>query len=386
MKKIAILGLTGSIGLSTIEVVRQHQDKFKIVLASAHNNYKKLCSLADEFNIPQIVITDKKVKNKITDFPKNTSIFFSEDKLQELLENSDYDIALNAISGSSGLQSSMTIISHGVDLALANKESLVMAGHLIKSELQRSNSRLIPVDSEHSAILQAISATSMDQVRSIILTASGGPFRELPLSEFNKITKAQTLKHPTWEMGAKITIDSATMMNKGLEVIEAHWLFKKDFKDIKTVIHPQSIIHSLVEFVDGSIIAQMGFPTMKLPILFALSYPEHIQSSVAKTDIYKIPDLSFSEVEKDRFPLFYLACEIGRKGGILPTVLNAANEAAIDLFLNDKIGFIQISKIINYIVNREKNIQFPDLETIVETNNVIYQKVKKDYRNILKRI
>jgi len=386
MKKIAVLGLTGSIGLSTIEVVRQHQDKFKIVLASAHKNYKKLITLAEEFNIPEIVITDKSVKNNITDFPNNTSIFYGEDKLQELLENSEYDIALNAISGSSGLKSSTTVISRGIDIALANKESLVMAGHLIDNELQRSNSRLIPVDSEHSAILQAISATSMDQVRSIILTASGGPFRELPLSEFKKITKAQTLRHPTWDMGAKITIDSATMMNKGLEVIEAHWLFKKDFTDIKTVIHPQSIIHSLVEFVDGSIIAQMGFPTMKLPILFALSYPEHIPSTVAQTDIYKIHELTFSEVERERFPLFYFACEIGEKGGILPTVLNAANEAAIDLFLNDKIGFMQIFKIINYIVNKEKNIKFPDLETIFAVNKEIYTKVQKDYQNILKRI
>ena len=386
MKNIAVLGVTGSIGLSTVEVVRQHQDKFKIVLASAQKNYKKLFTLAEEFNIPQIIITDKSLENKITDFPNNTSIFYGEEKLQELLENSDYDIALNAISGSSGLRSSMTIISRGIDLALANKESLVMAGHLIKEELERSNSRIIPVDSEHSAILQAISATSMDQVRSIILTASGGPFRELPLSKFDQITKAQTLKHPTWEMGAKITIDSATMMNKGLEVIEAHWLFKKDFKDIKTVIHPQSIIHSMVEFVDGSIIAQMGFPTMKLPILFALSYPEHIPSTVSQTDIYKIPDLSFSEVERERFPLFYFACEIGEKGGILTTVLNAANEAAIDLFLNDKIRFMQIFKIINYIVKKENNIQSPDLETIFVVNKEIYTKVRKDYRDILKRI
>ncbi len=383
MKKIAVLGLTGSIGQSTIEVIRQHPDKFEIVLASAHKNHKKLFALTKEFNIPEIVITDKNPEKKITDFPEQTSVFFGEDKLQELLANSDYDIALNAISGSAGLRSSMTIISHGIDLALVNKESLVMAGHLIEKELKKSNSRLIPVDSEHSAILQAISATSLDQVRSIILTASGGPFRELPLSEFSKITKAQTLQHPTWEMGAKITIDSATMMNKGLEVIEAHWLFKKDFKDIKTVIHPQSIIHSLVEFVDGSIIAQMGFPTMKLPILFALSYPEHIHSNIAQTDIHKIPDLSFSEVERERFPLFFLACEIGKEGGILPTILNSANEAAIDLFLNDKIGFLQIFGLIDQIVNKENNIKSPDLETIFAVNKEIYTKVQKEFRNIL---
>ncbi len=383
MKKIAVLGITGSIGLSAIEVIREHTNDFKIVLASANNGYQKLFSLAKEFNIPNLNITNIYLENKITDFPENINITFGDDKLQELLRTIECDIVLNAISGSAGLLSSMTTISCGIDLALANKESLVMAGHLITEEIKNTNSRLIPVDSEHSAILQAIGTANPDEVRKIILTASGGPFRTLPISEFKKITVEQSLNHPTWEMGPKITIDSATMMNKGLEVIEARWLFKKDISDIQTVIHPQSIVHSFVEFVDGSIVAQMSFPTMKIPILYALSYPVHINSNIFKTNITDLPALTFSEVKQERYPLFFLAKEVGKTGGLMPAVMNAANEATIDLFLEKKIKFDQIFKIIQYIVQKEKNIQNPEIEDIISANREVYKRTLQDYLNII---
>ena len=383
MKKIAVLGLTGSIGISTTQIIRQHPEDFKIVLASSNNNYEKLFALAEEFKIPNLVITNKELENRITDFPQNSQIVYGEEKLQELLQTIDCDIVLNAISGSAGLQSSMTTISRGIDLALANKESLVIAGHLIETELKKSNSNLMPVDSEHSAIFQAIGSSPLGEVKKIILTASGGPFRSLSLKKFKKVTLKQTLKHPTWNMGAKITIDSATMMNKGLEVIEAHWLFKKDFSQIKTVIHPQSIIHSFVEFVDGSILAQLSFPNMQLPILYALTYPHHIESDISQTDILDLPDLTFSEVQRERYPLFYLACEVGRIGGLFPTIMNAANEAAIDLFLEKEISFVEIHKLVKYVVETEKNIVNPDLNTIISTNRVINKKIKLNYKNIL---
>ena len=383
MKKIAVLGITGSIGLSTVEVVDKHPDEFKIVLATSNNNYQKLFTLAAELNIPQVVITNPDLKNRISEFPVNIEVFFGEDKLQNILETIDCDIVLNAISGSAGLRSSLTVISRGLDLALANKESLVMAGHLISDLLQNSTAKLIPVDSEHSAILQALGCSTIEEVRSIILTASGGPFRELPLEEFKNITIKDTLKHPTWDMGPKVTIDSATMMNKGLEIIEAHWLFKKPYSQIKTVIHPQSIIHSFVEFADGSIIAQMSFPNMQIPILFALSYPRHIESSIPKTNILDLPSLTFFEVEKKRYPLFFLACDVGKTGGILPTAMNAANEAAIDLFLNEKIKFTDIYKIIEKAVQNFANVQDPGMDEIIATNKEIYKKTKQDFKKII---
>lgn len=383
MKKIAILGITGSIGISTIEVVRQHPNDFKIVLASSNNNYSKLFELAVEFNIPELVITNSALKQKITDIPNNSNLTFGEDELQRKIELIDCDIILNAISGSAGLRSSITTISKGTDLALANKESLIMAGHKIMKMLENSNTNLIPIDSEHSAILQAIGSSTPDEIRSIIITASGGPFRDLPLNEFKNITLEDTLKHPTWDMGAKITVDSATMMNKGLEVIEAHWLFYKSYDDIKAVIHPQSIVHSFVEFVDGSIVAQLSFPTMQIPILYALTHPKHIKSTIPKTNILDLPNLNFEEVSVERYPLFEIAINAGIQGGILPTVLNASNEAAIDLFLERKICFTDINRIVKKQISKFHNFQDPSIEEIIKINKDVYIQTKHNYKNLI---
>ncbi len=383
MKKIAILGITGSIGISAVNVVRQHPNDFEIVLASSNNNYSKLFELAVEFNIPELVITNSALEQKITDIPKNSDLNFGEDELQRRIGSVECDIILNAISGSAGLRSSITTISKGTDLALANKESLIMAGHKIMKMLKHSETNLIPVDSEHSAILQAIGNSTPEEIRSIIITASGGPFRDLPLNEFENITLEDTLKHPTWDMGAKITIDSATMMNKGLEVIEAHWLFHKSYNDIKAVIHPQSIIHSFVEFVDGSILAQLGFPTMQIPILYALTHPKHIKSTIQKTNILDLPNLNFRELSIERYPLFEIAVNAGIQGGILPTILNASNEAAIDLFLDKKICFRYISRIVEKQISKFHNFQNPSIEEIIQINKDVYTQTKQNYKNLI---
>ena len=383
MKKIAILGITGSIGISTTKVIRQHPNDFKIVLASSNNNYSKLFELAVEFNIPNLVITNSALQHKITDIPENSVLTFGEDELQRKIESVDCDIILNAISGSAGLRSSITTISKGIYLALANKESLVMAGHKIMKMLEHSNTNLIPVDSEHSAILQAIGNSTPDEILSIIITASGGPFRELPLNEFKNIMLEDTLKHPTWDMGAKITIDSATMMNKGLEVIEAHWLFHKSYNDIKAVIHPQSIVHSFVEFVDGSIVAQLSFPTMQIPILYALTHPHHIKSTIPKTNIIDLPNLNFYELSIERYPLYDIAVNAGMEGGISPTVLNASNEAAIDLFLDKKICFTDIIKIVEKQIVKFHNFQNPDIEDIIRINKDVYIQTKQNYKSLI---
>jgi 1-deoxy-D-xylulose-5-phosphate reductoisomerase len=383
MKKIAILGITGSIGTSAVNIVRNHSEDFTIVLASSHNNYLTLSNLAAEFKIPYIVLTNGENKKPQTDFQNNTKLYRGSEALQQLLNDLDIDIVLNAISGSAGLISSLTTVKKGIDLALANKESLVLAGHLIETELSQSGSKILPVDSEHSAIYQAIGSTSFDEVRSLTLTASGGPFRDLLLEKFPQITLEDTLKHPTWDMGNKVTIDSATMMNKGLEVIEAHWLFKRSFNEIDALIHPQSIIHSFVKFVDGSLIAQLSFPDMQLPILYALAYPKRLDSRISETDLAQLPTLTFGQIEQDRYPLYYLARQIGKEGGLLPTIMNAANEAAIDLFLDRRIGFIDIHKLIAGVTAKATNISTPDLMTIISTNSEVFQKVKKDYKNIL---
>ncbi|HNX00651.1 MAG TPA: 1-deoxy-D-xylulose-5-phosphate reductoisomerase [Candidatus Cloacimonadota bacterium] len=376
-KKVAILGITGSIGESAIQIIRSHKDLFEIVLASAHSQSDKLSKLAHEFNIPYVVLTQDQTKH--IQLPEKSKIYYGKQELQHLLETIDYDIALNAISGSAGLQSSITTLLKGADLALANKESLVMSGHLVEDIMQRSSSRILPVDSEHSAVFQCIGNHKQDEIRAIHLTASGGPFRSLPLHKFHEITLQETMNHPTWNMGSKVTVDSATMMNKGLEVIEAHWLFHVGYDHIDAVIHPQSIIHSMVEFRDGSILAQMSVPSMQLPILYALSYPGRIPSLNVQTDILKLGNLNFEPIDRERYPLFYLACEVGRKGGLLPTIMNAANEAAVHLFLDEIIHYRQIYEIVDQAVSAANNMEHPNLETILNTNTEVYTRIMEQY-------
>ncbi len=377
-KKIALLGATGSIGTSTLEIIREQSDSFQIVLATAHKDHPKLLQIAREFCIPIIVLTgiaDPSQKAQIKSLYPAQNLYFGEDELIRILSEADYDIALNAISGSAGLRSTMSILGRGKDLALANKESLVMAGHLVKELRAFTGARILPVDSEHSAIFQCIGNHPASEIRYIHITASGGPFFRLPPQDFPKITVAQALKHPNWDMGAKVTLDSATMFNKALEVIEAFWLFDLPYDQIKALIHPQSVIHSMVEFIDGSIIAQMSVPDMKLPILYALSYPQRSESKAVQTDLIRLNELSFHEISAERFPLFYLGLEAGRRGGIIPTVMNAANEAAQKLFIEGKIAFCDIFRVVEKAVLSYPNEAHPSLERIIAVNSEVYRRI-----------
>ena len=380
MKKIFILGITGSIGKSTVEVVRAHPDKFKIVGASAHRNINKLKKYAKEFEIKNLVLTSELKKNEL---PNDIKIHCGEAELLDLVRNSDYDILLNAIAGSAGLKSSIETLKRGKNLALANKESLVMAGHLVKKIQSETNAKLLPVDSEHSAIFQILHNQDNKEVKNLILTASGGPFRNLDKKEFSKITLADTLKHPTWKMGSKITIDSSTLMNKGLEVIEAHWLYDIDFDNIQAVIHPQSIIHSMVEFIDGSIFAQMSEPTMRLPILYALTFPKRIKSNIVSTNMMKMRDLTFMEISKEKYPLFKFANEVGKAGGILPTIMNAVNEVAVQLFIEGKITYLDIPKMVIKYVEKSENIILPSINSIIEINNLTHKDAYLNFRRYI---
>lgn len=372
-KRIALLGATGSIGQSTLQVIKEQSDRFEIVLATAHSHSKELFQIAENYDIPNLVFTNEQLKFAQIEIPHSRKVYFGEDELIRLLKDRDYDIALNSISGSAGLRSTMAVLETGKTLALANKESLVMAGNLVKELQAKYGSKIIPVDSEHSALFQVIGNHPSGEIAHVHLTASGGAFRTLPLEDFDKITVEQALKHPNWDMGAKVTLDSATMFNKALEVMEAHWLFNLDWEQIKAVIHPQSIIHSMVEFTDGSILAQMSKPDMKLPILYALSYPERYQSQLVKTSISTLPSLTFEEIDPKRYPLFFTGLEAAVEGGILPTVANAANEAALRLFMQKRIEFNEIEKVVKKALNKtEKNVKI-DLDTILTVNSSVYQ-------------
>jgi 1-deoxy-D-xylulose-5-phosphate reductoisomerase len=376
-KRIAVLGITGSIGKSTIEIVKYHPESFEIVFATAHRDYEGLYSIAKELNINKIAIANEFMRFNHND--ELINFYQGQDEIIKLIKNENYDILINAVSGSAGLPYTIATLEANKNLALANKESLVMAGHLINELLSKSASKIIPVDSEHSAIFQVLQGHSNEEVKLLHITASGGSFRQLPLEEFGKITIKQALNHPTWSMGTKVTLDSATMMNKGLEVIEAHWLFNLSYNKIKAVIHPQSVIHSLVEFVDGSILAQMSKPTMELPILFALTYPIHYPSNKIQTSLIELAALTFETIDAAKYPLFYLACQSGEAGGIMPTILNAANEGALELFLKEKISFNDIYKIVDKTLNLYENIAYPDLDTILHFNREVKEMVLNNY-------
>jgi 1-deoxy-D-xylulose-5-phosphate reductoisomerase len=363
-KRVALLGATGSIGKSALQVIEEQSDKFELVLATAHCNCDELYRIADRFKVKTIVVTNESIKTHEPHCCPAYNLYYGEDELIRILKEGDYDIALNAISGSAGLNSTMAVLETGKNLALANKESLVMAGHLVK-ELQV----------KHSALFQSIGQHPLSEVARIHITASGGAFRNLPLEDFDKITVEQALRHPNWDMGFKVTLDSATMFNKALEVMEAHWLFNLDWEQVRAVIHPQSVIHSMVEFVDGSFLAQMSIPDMKLPILYALSWPERYSSMLVQTTITDLPSLTFEQIEPARYPLFHLGLEAARLGGLMPTIINAANEAALQLFIQRKIRFIDISKIVKEMMDTTQNITYPELKAITETNTVVYNQV-----------
>jgi len=366
LKSIALLGATGSIGDSSLKVLRQHPEKFRLAGVAIGSKIDLLLPILREFNVPLAVVFDPAAAERLATVWKDGRVIAGMDGLLELVSSPTIDYVLNGLVGSIGVRPTLEAIRHGKMVGLANKESMVMAGDLINAALSRHpEAGLVPIDSEHSAIFQCLAGRPTEEVDFVQLTASGGPFRERPKDTFATITKADALKHPTWVMGAKITIDSATLMNKGLEVIEAHQLFGVGFDRIKVVVHPSSIVHSLVQFRDGSLMAQLGCPDMCVPILYALAQPERLALETPRLDLATIGKLEFFPPDFDKFPCLRLAFEAGRRGGTAPAVLNAANEAAVDLFLNDKIPFYKIPAILEDVLGRASIAELDSIETAV---------------------
>ena len=367
MKKILILGSSGSIGENTLNVIRNFPGKFRVVGLSVNRRIDILEQQIKEFHPEFVVVTDsskaKELKSKIGNL---CEVFSGKDELLKTAAEKDYDILLGAIVGFAGLAPTLEAIKRGKRIALANKETLVVAGELVTKLILENSAEIIPVDSEHSAIYQCLVGENLNEVEKLILTASGGPFLNKDKSFFENATLDEALNHPNWNMGSKITIDSATMMNKGLEVIEAHWLFGLPVDKINVVVHPQSIIHSMVQFVDGSIKAQLGLPDMKLPIQYALTFPERYKNDFERTDLPAINNLTFFEPDFNKFECLKLAFDVLKVGGTAPCILNAANEIAVDKFLNKKIKFSQISEFVKKALDKIENHSDPDFETIFE--------------------
>jgi 1-deoxy-D-xylulose-5-phosphate reductoisomerase len=369
-KRVALLGSTGSIGVQTLEVVRSHAQRFEVEVLTAQKNADLLIQQALEF-LPNAVVICNEAKYPVVKEaldPKGIKVYTGDRALAQVVEMDTIDVVLTALVGYAGLIPTIHAIEAGKNIALANKETLVVAGELITQLAKRKGVNIYPVDSEHSAIFQCLLGEFHNPIEKLILTASGGPFRGKNRDFLNHVTKEQALKHPNWDMGAKITIDSASLMNKGLEVIEAKWLFGVSASQIEVVVHPQSIVHSLVQFQDGSIKAQLGLPDMRIPIQFALTYPDRYPSDFPRFDFAEYPMLSFEKPDRETFRNLQLAYDALEKGGNAACVLNAANEVVVDAFLKDRIGFLDMSDIINETLNAMDFVKQPSLEDFIETD------------------
>ncbi|WP_069658609.1 1-deoxy-D-xylulose-5-phosphate reductoisomerase [Arcticibacter eurypsychrophilus] len=370
MKHIAILGSTGSIGTQALEVIRDHPELFKVSVLSAGNNAGLLIEQALEFHPAQVVIGDEQKYEEVKQALAGTGIqvLAGEEALIESVKLPVIDVVLTAVVGFCGLRPTIAAIEAGKHIALANKETLVVAGELINALAKKNKVSILPVDSEHSAIFQCLQGEAANQVEKIYLTASGGPFRGKKSDFLASVTKKEALKHPNWTMGAKITIDSATLMNKGLEVIEAKWLFDLEPTQIDVIIHPQSVIHSIAQFQDGSMKAQMGLPDMKLPIQYALGYPDRILNSFPRFDFIKYAQLTFEQPDLSTFRSLGFAFEAMERGGNVPCIMNAANEVVVRAFLNDELGFLEMSEVIERCMNEVSYIRDPNLVDFMETD------------------
>lgn len=380
MKRIAILGSTGSIGTQTLDVVRNNSD-MKITALAAGHSVDALEKQIREFSPEIAVLYDEKaaedLKTHVAD--TDTRVLSGMDGLVEMASMTDADVLVTAVVGMIGIRPTLAGIEAGKNIALANKETLVTAGHLIMREAARQHVRILPVDSEHSAIFQCLHGEEHWSVHKLIITASGGPFRGMKTSQLEHITPEDALKHPTWSMGRKITIDSATLVNKGLEVMEAHWLFNVSLEQIQVVVQPQSIIHSMVEFEDGAVMAQLGVPDMRLPIQYALCYPERRFLNGDRLDFTKLKSIEIDQPDMETFKGLPMAIEAATAGGTMPTVFNAANEEAVRLFLDHHIGFLDIYRIIREAMDRETVIPDPDLDTILATEAEVRAKIRGNY-------
>ncbi len=368
---IAILGSTGSIGTQALDVIEAQSQHFSVEVLTAGSNADLLIEQAQKFKPNTVVIGDESKYKAVSDalWDYGIKVFAGAEALEQVVEMESVDIALTALVGFAGLKPTMKAIAAGKHIALANKETLVVAGELVTKAAQNAGVNIYPVDSEHSAIFQCLAGEFHNPIEKIYLTASGGPFRGKKRDELVGVTKAQALKHPNWEMGAKITIDSATLMNKGLEVIEAKWLFALKPDQIDVIVHPQSIIHSIVQFTDGSMKAQMGLPDMKLPIQYALGYPNRLSSDFPRFNFMDYPSLTFEQADTETFGNLALAFKAMQKGGNMPCILNAANEIAVAAFLNDEIKFLQIHEVIQQTMESATFIEHPTLEQYIETDN-----------------
>ena len=377
MKNIVVLGSTGSIGTQTLEIVRDNGD-LKVCALTAGSNIKLLEEQIREFKPAVACVADeekaKELKENVKDL--DIKILSGMEGMIQCVTVKEADIVVTAVVGMIGILPTIEAIKAGKDIALANKETLVTAGHIIMPMAKEYGIEIFPVDSEHSAIFQSLNGEKKSQISKIILTASGGPFRSRSYEDLLSVKVEDALKHPNWSMGQKITIDSATMVNKGLEVMEAKWLFDVDIDKVQVVVHPQSIIHSMVEYKDGAIIAQLGTPDMKLPIQYALYYPDRLDLNSEKLDFYKLSQLTFEKPDMETFKGLKMAYEVGTEGGSLPTVYNAANEKAVAMFLNRQITFTNIYDIIEYCISNHKKIQNPSLEEILATEKEVYDTIE----------
>ena len=380
MRNIAILGSTGSIGTQTLEIVRENND-LNVVSIAAKSSINKLEEQVREFKPDIVCVYDEKAASqfKVMISDTNTKVVSGMEGLIEAATYKSAELVVTAFVGMIGIVPTVEAIKAGKNIALANKETLVTAGHIVMDLAKKNNVKILPVDSEHSAIFQSLNGENSKEIDKILLTASGGPFRTKTKDDLKTVTLEDALKHPNWSMGRKITIDSATMVNKGLEVLDAKWLFDVDVDNIQVVVQPQSIIHSMVQFNDGAVIAQLGVPDMKLPIQYAIYYPERRYLSGDRLDFGKIGQITFEDPDFEKFKGLELAYESGRIGGSMPTVLNAANEKAVAMFLNRKIGYLEIADIIEYCISKHNTIENPTIEQILEIENWVNELIESKW-------
>jgi 1-deoxy-D-xylulose-5-phosphate reductoisomerase len=377
MTSLTVLGSTGSIGTSTLDVVARHPDKYQVTALTACRQDELLFEQCMRFKPDYAVLLDEaafaRLKQRVAAAGLKTQVLCGEQALERVASLPEVDAVMAAIVGAAGLRPSLAAAKAGKKILLANKEALVMAGRIFMDAVRKHGATLLPIDSEHNAIFQALprdyaADMASSGVSKILLTASGGPFRDTPLSELQQVTPEQACAHPNWVMGRKISVDSASMMNKGLEVIEAHWLFNAAADDIQVVVHPQSVIHSMVQYVDGSVLAQLGNPDMRTPIAYGLAYPQRIDAGVAPLDLFKVAQLNFVEPDFERFPCLALAYQALRTGGTAPAILNAANEVAVDAFLNKKIAFLDIPRLIREVLEKQASVVVNTLEDVLQAD------------------
>ena len=384
MKKISILGSTGSIGTQALDVIAHNQDKFKVTALSCAKSLPLLCRQIEEFSPEAVAVRDEVDAKELADKYRDLEIFWGAEGLKTIASMESCDMVLNSLMGMKGLEPTMAAIESGKDIAFANKETLVAGGQLVMDAVKKHGVAMLPVDSEHSAIFQSLQGNQDNEIRRILLTASGGPFRGYSLEQLEQVSLEQALNHPNWSMGSKITIDSATMMNKGLEVIEARWLFDVPLEKIQVVVHPQSILHSAVEYMDSSVIGQMGNPDMRIPIAYAFSYPERMDLSdvTQPLDLFSLKEgMSFYPADRSVFKTIDLAYEACREGGSCPVVLNGANEVLVDLFLHGKIRFIDIQNFLIQMMEAHQTKKNLDLETILEED----MRGREDVRKLVEK-